>query len=164
MKFLHLHKKSRSLSTWTTTQRRFSRRGTTNSSTTPLTTPIVTYTMLSTLVATRKQSSSTTVKIMKKSKTTARHPTSKYLTITGTIRESGAATRQHLLPNRPNNRRLILLIRNFTQDVSYTLKKSTRVSNASSFAKHSEHLHLLPTKTRRINMSKIFSDNQRRRS
>ena len=45
-------------------------------------------------------------------------------------------------------------------------KGSTRVSNASSSAKHSEHLHLLSTKTtrKRINTSKISFDNQRRRS
>ena len=112
-----------------------------------------------------KQSSSTTVKIMKKSKPTARHPISKYLTTTGTTRESGAATRQHLLSNQ-SSRRLILLTRKFTQNASCTPKESTRVSNASSFAKHSEHLHLLPTKTtrKRANMSKISFDNQRRRS
>ena len=45
-------------------------------------------------------------------------------------------------------------------------KESTRVSNASSFAKHSEHLHLLPTRTtkKRDNTSKILSNNQMRRS
>src|SRR6185312_2781028 len=112
--------------------------------------------MLLTLVATQKLSSSIMVKIMKKSKPTARHPTSKYLTIMGTTRESSAATRQHLLPNQ-SIRRLILLTRNFTQNASCTPKESTRVSNASSFAKHSEHLHLLLTKTR-INTSKISFD------
>ena len=48
----------------------------------------------------------------------------------------------------------------FIQNASCTPKESTRVSNASSFAKHSEHLHLLPTRT----PAKASSHNQRRRS
>ena len=54
----------------------------------------------------------------------------------------------------------------FIQNASCTPKESTRVFNASSFAKHSEHLHLLPTRTakKRANMSKLLSNNQGRRS
>ena len=48
------------------------------------------------------------------------------------------------------------LIKYFIQDVFCTPKGSTRISKASFFAKHSEHLHLLPTKTtrKRINTRK----------
>ena len=129
---------------------------------TRLTTPTATYIMLSTLVATRKQSPSTKGKIMKKSKLTVRHLITGYLITTGTTRESGAATRQHLLPNQ-SNRRLILLTRKFIQIAFCTPKESTRVSNASPFAKHSEHLQLLPTKTtkKRANTSNIMSNKWR---
>jgi hypothetical protein len=114
----------------------------------------------------RKQSSSTKEKIRKKSKLTAQHPTINYLRTTSTTREKNTVTEQYLLLNRPSSRRSIPLIKNIIQDVFCTPKGSTRVSNASSFAKHSEHLHLLPTKTtrKRANMSKISFDNQRRRS
>ena len=96
--------------------------------------------MLSTLAAMQKQSSSTKEKIMRKSKTTVRHP------ITGTIRENDFATRQHLLLNQSSWQRT-LLIRRTTQNASYTQKESIRPSNAALFAKHSEHLQLLQTKT-----------------
>ena len=90
---------------------------------------------------------------MKKSKLTAQHLIIVYPTTTGTTRGSDAATKQYLLLNRPSSRRLILLTRNFIQNVFCTPKESTRVSNASSFAKHSELLHLLPIKTARTNTS-----------
>ena len=54
---------------------------------------------------------------MKKSKLTARHLTIYYPTTTGTTRGSDAATKQYLLLNRPSSRRLILLTRNFIQNV-----------------------------------------------
>ena len=164
-KFLHLHQESQSLSIWTTTRRWFSGQSTINNSATPLTFPTVTYTMLSTLVATRKQSSSTKGKITKKSKLTARHLIIGYPISTGTTPESGAATKQHLLRNQ-NSRRLTLLTRKFIQNAFYTPKESTQISNASSFTKHSEHPHFLPTKTtkKRANTSKILPDNQWRRS
>ena len=65
----------------------------------------------------QKQSSSIKEKIMKKSKLTARHLTIDYPTTTGTTRGSDAATKQYLLLNRPSSRRLILLTRNFIQNV-----------------------------------------------
>jgi len=73
---------------------------------------------------------------------------------------------QYLLLNQQNSRILIPLIKNSIQDVFCTTKGSTQISNASSFAKRSEHLHLLPTRTtrKRANMSKTLFDNQRRRS
>ena len=100
---------------------------------------------------------------MKKSKLTVQHPTIDYLTTMSTTRENDVATEQYLLLNRQNSRRSIPLIKNSIQDVFCTPKGSTRVSNASSFAKHSEHLHLLPTRTtkKRINISKSSFDNQR---
>ena len=174
MKSLHRLQESQSLSTWTVTRRRFkmkweisiSPQSTINSLATRLTIPTATYTISSILVAMQKQSSSTKEKIMKKSKLTARHLIIDYLTTTSTTRENDVATEQYLLLNRQNSRRSIPLIKNSIQDVFCTPKGSTRVSNASSFAKHSEHLHLLPTRTtrKRINMRKASFDNQRRRS
>ena len=102
--------------------------------------------MLSTLATMQEQSSSAKEKIMRKSKPTVRRPTTGYLTSTGTIHENGVATRQHLLLNQ-SSRRLIPLIRRSTQNASCTQKESTRPSNAELFAKHSEHLQLMPTKT-----------------
>src|SRR6185312_4301915 len=56
------------------------------------------------------------------------------------------------------SRRLIPLTRKFTQDASCTPKESTRVFNASPFAKYSEHLKFLPTKTtkKRANTSNVM--------
>ena len=73
--------------------------------------------------------------------------------------------KQHPLRNQ-SSRRLTPLTRKFVQTASCTPKESTRISNASSFTKHSEHPHFLPTKTtkKRAKMSKILSDNQWRRS
>ena len=102
--------------------------------------------MLSMLATTQEQSSSTKEKVMRKSKPTIRHPTTRYPISTATIPENGVATRQHLLLNQ-NRRRRILLTRKSIQDASYTPKESTRTSNATPFEKHSEHLQLLPTKT-----------------
>ena len=91
-----------------------------------------------------------------------------YLITTSTTQENDAMPAQYLLRNQQSSRRSIPLTKNFTQDVFYTPKQSTRVSNASSFTKHSEHLHLLPTRTpkKRINVNKASFDNQlqRRRS
>ena len=106
----------------------------------------MTCTTLSTLATTQEQSSLVNEKIMRKSKHTVRHPTTGYLTSTGTIRENGVATRQHLLLNQ-SSRRLIPLIRRSIQNASYIQKESTRPSNAALFAKHLEHLQLLPTNT-----------------
>jgi len=119
--------------------------------------------MLSTLAATQKQSSSIKGKIMRKSKPTVRHLTTGYLLSTSTIHENGVATRQHLPPNQ-SSRRLILLTRKSIQNASCTPKESTRVSSAAPFAKHSEHLQLLPTKTtkKRANTSKILSKKESR--
>ena len=112
------------------------------------------------LVATRKQSSSTKEKIMRKSKPTVRHLITGYLISTGTIRENGVATRQHLLLNQ-SSRRLILLTRKSIQNASCTPKESTRVSNAALFTKHSEHLQLLPTKTTKSNSTRaIYPSNE----
>ena len=129
-KYLHRHQESWSLFTWTTTQRRFkikretsiSWQSTINNLVTPSTIPIATYTMSSTLVAIRKQSSSTKEKTMKKSKLTARHPTINFLRITSTTRENDAVTEQYLLLNQQSSQRAIPLIKNFIQDVFYTPK------------------------------------------
>src|SRR6185312_8012031 len=117
--------------------------------------------MLSTLVATRKQSSSTKEKIVRKSKPIVRHLTTGYLLSTGTIHEKGVVTRQHLLLNQ-SSRRLTPLTRKSIQNASCTPKESTRVSNAALFAKHSEHPQLLPTKTtkKRANTSKILPNEE----
>ena len=116
--------------------------------------------MLSTLVATRKQSSSTKEKTMKKQKPTVRHLTIGYLTSTGTTPESGAATKQHHLHNQ-SSRRSILLTKKSTQNASYIQKESTRASNAALFAKHSEHLQLLPTMiTKRKSTRAIYPSNR----
>ena len=122
---LHHRQALRSPSTWTTTQRKSSRRSTTNSSVIPLTTPTATYTMLSTLVATRKQSSSTKGKIMWKLKLTVRCLIIGYLITTGTTGKNGAATRQHPLLNQ-SSRRLILLTRKFIQNASCTRRKALK--------------------------------------
>ena len=83
----------------------------------------------------------------------------------GEDQEDDAVTEQYLLLNRQSSRRSIPLIKNFIQDVFCIPKQSTRASNASSLAEHSEHLHLLPTNTRkkRIKLSKASFDNQLQR-
>jgi len=63
-------------------------------------------------------------------------------------RKQRSDKKQYLLPNQQSSGRSIPLIRNFIQDVLCTPKRSTRVSNASFFAKHSEQLHFLSTKTK----------------
>ena len=98
---------------------------------------------------------------MRKSKPTVQHLITGYLISTGTTRENNVATRLHLLLSQ-SSRRLILLNRKSIQSASCIPKESTRVSSAALFAKHSEHLQLLPTKTtkKRANTSKILPNEE----
>ena len=84
---------------------------------------------------------------MKKLKPTVQNPIIEYLTIANAIRENDTIQAQHLL-HQPSSQKLILLIRDYTANISSTLMQSTRVSNASISAKLSEHLRITLIKTK----------------
>jgi hypothetical protein len=123
---------------------------------TPSTAPTVTYITLSTLAAMLELLSSTEGKNVKKLKLTIRCPTIDYPTNASAARGNDAVSTKYLL-HHPSSRRLILLIKNYTPDVLCILNPSTQVSNASTFTKLSEHLHLLSSITwkKGINVHKL---------